>query len=309
MVDSLVTVQRSLMIQVPAGQFWTLLSGPQAWSMRPDRFAFDVTVGSDTRLRVVLGVSGTRPFVRTYELEDAPPGLAMSTRVGPRAGAVQVISFSAAAAGDATTATVAVRYPGPSDAGRDRWEHLFTEWLRGMREVAEGRAPKPGSGMPESLRVRCTPGAPLRKPVAVSASALIAAPPAAVWDVVYAPESYMRTDADIAAAGVVPGTPSRQAGELQYFVRKNADGWHTTEVIAVTELNPGRSALTANITSSNDEIYHLITPQAPGTRLELTHRWPGNIPGSKSKASRRAAADALQRNVNGYRDLIENHGS
>jgi hypothetical protein len=52
------------------------------------------------------------------------------------------------------------------------------------------------------------PGAPLRKPVAASASALIAAPPAAVWDVIYAPELSAATHAKAVAAGVVPGTSS-----------------------------------------------------------------------------------------------------
>ena len=74
------TAERSQRIWVPAGQLWPLLSGPQAWSARPDRFAFDVTVPPGTRLRVVLGVNGTRPVVSTYELADEAPGLAVSMR-------------------------------------------------------------------------------------------------------------------------------------------------------------------------------------------------------------------------------------
>jgi len=306
----LVTVERSQAIRVPADRLWTLLSGPQTWSMRPSQFAFDVTVAPDTRLRVVLGVNGTGPFVGTFELQDEVPGQAMSMRLGAQANPVQVISFSAVADGDATAATITFRYRGPrTRADRDRWERRLAGWLSGLREVAEGHAPAPGPGMPESLRVRCMPVGPLRKRVAVSASALIAAPPAAVWDVIYAPESSAATHAKAVAAGLVPGTPVRQVGEMQYCVHKDAGGWFTTQVIAVTELDPGRSALTASITFPHVQTYHLITPQGQGTRLELTFRWPGNIPGGKSKVYGRKTADALQHLVNGYRDLIENHGT
>lgn len=310
MSEPLVTVERSQAIRVPAGRLWTLLSGPQAWSMRPGQFAFDVTVPPDTRLRVVLGVNGTWPFVGTFELQDEVPGQAMSMRLGAQANPVQVISFSAVPDGDATAATMTFRCRGPrARADRDRWERRLAGWLDSLREVAEGHAPDPGPGIPESLRVRCTPGAPLRKPVAASASALIAAPPAAVWDVIYAPDFSAATHAKAVAAGVVPGTPVRQVGEMQYCVHKDAASWFTTQVIAVTELDPGRSALTASITFPHYETYHLITPQGQGTRLELTYRWPRNIPGGKSRAYARKTADALQHLVNGYRDLIVNHGT
>jgi hypothetical protein len=308
--EPLVTVERSEAIRAPSDRLWTLLSGPQAWSIRPSQFAFDVTVPPDTKLRVVLGVNGTRPFVGTFELQDEVPGQAMSMRRGARADPVQVISFSAVADGDATAATITFRYRGPrARADRDRWERRLAGWLSGLREVAEGHAPDPGPGMTDSLRVRCTPFAPLRKPVAASASALIAAPPAAVWEVISAPASPVTTYGKTVAAGAVPGTPARQVGEMQYCVERDAGGWFTTHVIAVTELDPGRSVLTAGITFPHYESYYLITPQAQGTRLELTFRWPGNIPGGKSKAYGRKAADALKQLVNGYRDQVENHDS
>jgi uncharacterized protein YndB with AHSA1/START domain len=303
-----VEVERSQAIRVPADQLWTLLSGPQALSVPPNWFGFDVTVPPDTSLRVVLGVNGTLPFVWAYELQDEVPDRAISMRVAARASAAQVISFSAVPDGDVTVATIAVRGRRAS-AGHGRWERFLAVWLAGLREVAEGRAPNPGPGMPESLRLRCTPGAPLRKPATVSASALIAAPPADVWNRISAPESSLTTNAEIVAAGVVPGTPVRRVGEMQYFVRKDAGGWFTVQVIAVTELDPGRSELAATITIPRIETYHLITPQALGTRLDLTVRWPGNMPGGKSKAYAREMAGALQCVVNGYRDLIENHGT
>jgi hypothetical protein len=307
--EELVTVERSQAIRVPADQLWTLMSGPQAWSVQPNRFAFDVTVPPGTRLRILLGVHGTRPFVGTYELEDQVPGQAMSMRFGPQASAAQVISFSAVAGGDATAATITFRNRGPqARAAREHRERWLTEWLSGLREVAEGHAPDPGPGMPESLRARCTP-APLRKPATASASALIAAPPAAVWDVIYAPESALTVNAGIVAAGVVPGTPARQAGEMQYFACKYSGGWFTTQVAAVTELDPGRSAQTVSITSPHCETGHLITPQGHRTRLELTYRWPGSIPGGRSKAYAREMTDALQRAVNGYQNLIDDQGN
>jgi len=307
--EPLVTVERSQAIRVPADRLWSLLSGPRAWSMRPSQFAFDVTVPPDTRLRVVLGVNRTGPFVGTFELQDEVPGQAMSMRLGAQANPVQVISFLAVADGDATAATITVRYRGPrARVDRDRWERRLGGWLSGLREVAEGHAPDPGPGMPESLRVWCTPVGPLRKPVAVSASALIAASPAVVWDVICAPESSAATHATV-AVGLVPGTPVRQVGEMQYCVHKDAGGWFTTQVIAVTELDPGRSAVTASITFPHHETWHLITAQGQGTRLELTFRWPGNIPGGKSKEYGRKTADAFQHRVNGYRDLIDNHGT
>jgi uncharacterized protein YndB with AHSA1/START domain len=303
-------VERSQAISAPPGRLWTLLSGPQAWSIGPSQFAFDVTVPPDTTLRVVLGVNGTRPFVGTFQVQDEVPGQAISMRLGAPANPVQVISFSAVTDGDSSAATITVRYRGPrARADRDRWERRLAGWLSGLRSVAEGRAPDPGPGMPESLRVQCTPGEPLRKPVTASASALIAAPPATVWDVICAPETAMTTNAESVAAGAVPGTPVQQAGEMQYCVHKEAGGWFTTHVDAVTELDPGRSALTTRITFPHFETSHVVTPQAQGTRLEVISRWPGNLPGAKSKAGRRKTADALQQLVNGYRDLIEFHGT
>lgn len=308
MSEPLVTVERSQAIRAPAGPVWTLVSGPQAWSVRPGQFAFDVTVPPGTRLRVVLGVNARGPFVGTFELQDEVPGQAISMRVGAQANPVQVISFSAVPDGDVTTAAITVRYRGPRvRADRDRWERRLARWLEGLREVAEGHAPEPAPGMPESLRVRSTPGAPLRKPAAASASALIPAPPAVVWDVIHAAEFSAATHAKSVAAGVVPGTPALQVGEMQYCVHQEAGGRFTTQVSAVTELDPGRSALTASITFPHYETYHLITAQAPGTRLELTYRWPRDVPGGKSRAYRRETADALQHLVNCYRDLIVNH--
>lgn len=303
--ELLAIAERSQTIRVPASQLWTLLSGPQMWSAQPNRFAFDVTVPPSTRLRVVLGVNRSLPVIGTYEIEDEAPGLAMAMRARVL-GAERVISVSAVPDGDSAVATITIRARGQrAGVGRGRW---LARWLADLREVAEGRAPYPGPGMPESLWARCLPAARLRRPVTASASALIAAPPTAVWDAVYAPESAVTAQAQTVAAGVVPGTPAGRAGELRYFVTREAGGWFSTQVMAVTELGPGRSVRATTITFPRFETLHLITPQAQGTRLELTFCWPGNIPGGKSKSHARAMADAAQHSADGYRDLIENQG-
>lgn len=307
MKEPLVTVEQSQRIRVAADQLWPLLSGPQAWSALQNRFAFDVTVPPGTRLRVVLGLNGARPFAATYVLEDGAPGLAMSMRAGASSDPEQVITVSAVPDGDGAVATIAIRARGKrASAGRDRW---LASWLAALSEAAGWQIPNRGPGMPESLRVRCAPGTPLRKPLTASASALIAAPPDTVWNVVYAPESSVMTAAEVVAAGVVPGTPAGQAGELQYFVHRGAGGLFTTSVLAVTDLDPGRSARTAGMAFPHMETWHQISPQAQGTRLELTICWPGSLPGGKNEAFARAMAEAAQRAADGYRDLIENRGN
>src|SRR5215475_1877643 len=79
MSDRILTIERSRVISVPPERLWPLLGGPQAWSLRPGLFAFDVDVPPATSVRVVLGhAPSTAPVCLAYEVVDEVPGQMIS---------------------------------------------------------------------------------------------------------------------------------------------------------------------------------------------------------------------------------------
>jgi hypothetical protein len=66
----------------------------------------------------------------------------------------------------------------------------------------------------------------------------------------------------------VPGTPSRQPGEMHYSVRRHpgGDGPLLGSVTVVTELADQRSALTVQVGRPHTEMPHTLTPEPEGTR-------------------------------------------
>lgn len=310
MGGSFVRLERSVLAGAPAARVWPVLSGPGAWSLRPDRFAFDVEVPPAARCRVVIGVTGAAPTVTLYEVVEEVPGEVVSLRrQGWPVRESPVLTLSAVPDGDGTLVSIAVGFPaapgGPGPA-EDYWRRLLPAWLGRVREVAEGRRPAPDPGLPENVRAACVPARPLRKPRSVTVSAVIAAPASQVWEVISAPEPALVTGPPAVCAGVVPGTPARQAGEMHYFISSRRDGKLGPSIAVVTELDWERSALVASITDPRSETFHLLTPQAQATRLDLTGRWQADAAAARTNAYARHVADHLKAYATRCKNRIEN---
>jgi uncharacterized protein YndB with AHSA1/START domain len=310
--DSPVVVERSQAIDAPPEQVWSLLSSPAAWSLRPYTFAFDTAGPAETRLRVSLGINSQgRPYCLLHEVRDEVPGQVIRLHMlGILPPSRQVLTLSAAPDGHGARATIAVTQSvargGLKTAARAYWRREAEVWLGNLRAVIEGRAPWPAAPMPPGLQVACSPRALLRAPAEASASALISAPISQVWKVIHAPESARLADPEhVVCAGQVPGTPQCQAGEMQYFVMRLDDGRLWPTVLVVTELTDQHSALAARLTPPHDEVLHLLTTAAGGTRLELTYRWPASIGKKNPQAWKRRMADRVQAQVASYKKLIE----
>ena len=203
----------------PAERVWPLLSGPAALALRPSSFAFDVAGPPAARFRVVLSVPGVTPIFVAYEVREEVPGRVISlTLPGRHADGGEVFTLSVVPERAGSRVSIQVRTVVARRSGQavvaDYWQRTLPVWLAGLCDVAEGRAPLPDGRMPAELQAACTPPALAGQPASVSAWAAIAAPVEDVWEAVCAPESaaILMSRGGPVHAGVIPGTPARQAG-------------------------------------------------------------------------------------------------
>ncbi len=309
-----VFAERSQVFAAPAEQVWPLLSGPAALALRPRSFAFDVTGPPGARFRVVLSVPGVSPIFVVYGVGEESPGRVVSlTLPGRPADGGEVFTLSVVPERAGSRVSIQVRTVVAGRSGRavvaDYWQRTLPVWLAGLCDVAEGRAPLPDGKMPAELQAACTPPALQGQPASVSAWAAIAAPVDEVWAAVHAPESAatLMSRGGPVYAGVVPGTPARPAGEMQYFITRLDNGELSVTVTMFRELAAGRFALSSPVGKPGPEMLHHVEPEGQGTRLELTFRWPAGIPNSQAVA--RSMADAAWHRVAAFKDLIENPDS
>jgi uncharacterized protein YndB with AHSA1/START domain len=310
-----VLVERSRVLGVPVEQVWPLLSGPEALALRPNSFAFDVAAPPAARLRVAVAVPLAKPIFVAYEVREEVPGQVVSLTVpGRPADRGEALTLSVVPEPVGSRVTIQVR-----TAVADRkahavvagyWQQALPLWLAGLCSVAEGRAPLPDGRMPAGLQAACTPAALEGRPASASAWVVIAASADDVWEAVYAPESaaVLMSGGGPVDAGVIPGTPLRQAGEIQYFITHLDDGQLHHTVCMVKELAAGRFVLFSLVRTPLEMLYQVV-PDGQGTRLELTFRWsaPASVPARQVVA--RSMADTVRQRVAAFKDLIENPGS
>jgi hypothetical protein len=172
-------------------------------------------------------------------------------------------------------------------------------WLQALREVIEGRAPAPGGEILADVHAACMTGLTAEEWQSITAAALIDAYPDVVWNAVHSPDTArIIGPAPAGYSGYVPGTPIGEAGEMQYFVSRDATGLLQGSAAAVTEYAGRRRAVTHTIGPPGIEIVYLLTAIAGQTQLELTYRWPAVRPDSETH---RALADFAQATVDGTR--------
>jgi len=278
--------------------------------LRPSSFAFDVAAAPRATLRVVLSAPLTSPICVAYEVREEVPGQVVSlTLPGRPPGGGEAFTLSVAPERAGSLLAIQVRAGVADHAGQavvaDYWRHALPLWLAGLRDVAEGRAPVPDGRMPAELQAACTPATLPGRPASASASATIAAPSEAVWEAVCAPESTaLMSRGGWARAGVVPGTPARQVGEMQYFLSQLDNGQLGNTVVMVKELSAGRFVLFSQVGRTRLEMLHHVEPHRRATRLELTFRCPADEP--HRQAVSRSMTGTVQQRVRAYKDLIEN---
>ena len=310
-----IVVVREQGITAAAGKVWALASGLEAWSVWPGHFAFPVGTSLSSLTRrigclVSAGRGGVSHNVIVAALEK--PGQLMSWASASTPHASQIIALYVAPRDRGWTSTLQIsvrdatgRFRSERDA-RKYWQRELDLWLGRLKAVAEGTRPWPGTGMPEQVQRACVPPAPAREFLTSSASAHIQAPIERVWETAAAPDTARVTDpAHVAEAGYVPGTPEGAVGAIEYTLHKRPGEDIEVGLGIVTELVPGRRAVTQSVAPPHVETSFNFQPGPDGTRLELAFRWPSQMIEADPQAQVGAVARRLQLQLDRFKALVE----
>jgi hypothetical protein len=310
MWETTVLVEQEQPVDAVPEKIWALAGSVTALSAMPAWFAYSIpsAVAGTDRLCCLVAV-GSLMTCAVLDVREEIPGqlICWQTRSTHPAGR-QLFTLSLLPRRHGATVRLSVSHvvPRPSQIKAEAyWRAETGTWVGRLKAIAEGRAPWPQAGMPPDMQQACLSPPPLKSPRQASATALISAPASAVWEAVWAPESAVFADpGHVACAGHVPGTPQRQAGEMQYTVMRRPGDRFTAAVHVVKEVTEYK-AVTQNIQPPHGEILHLITPTPEGTRLELTYRWLVRERGNTRKNVTATVAGHLQAMADGYKALIE----
>ena len=307
--ETVVVVERSRVIKATPELVWSLLSSPAAWSLRPGRFAFDVTDAPTGRLRVSLAATSRRVGGDVFEVTGEEPGCSVSLRAAGVTGPGAVtLTFSVIPDADRVVAVIRTRTTVRRGAGFDvraRWRRQLKAWLAECGEVLEGRRPWPDDGPPAEVRAAWARRRVPADAPSVSANTLIGAPPAVVWPIMEDPATDLRLDPGTVAAGTVPGTPRLAPGEMQWEIRRLGDGRLRPCLTEVQERVEERSAKVREILPLTSEILYRTEPEAGGTRLTLTCRYSAQTLTARQQEE---MASGVSRIVDRYKTLIEEGG-
>jgi hypothetical protein len=264
MREATMRVEREQLVDAVPERVWELAGSPAALSVFPGWFAFSVSgaVEGTDRLCCLL-VSGQGSFHRqvvdisrvrcaVVDVREEIPGQLISWQVlSPEPAGQQVFTLSVHPQAGKSALRIAVSAATLRTLADKReafWRRHVKTWLGGLRAAAEGRAPWPQAEMPAAMQRAMVAPAPLRKPMEASAAVVIDAAPGAVWEAAWDPASARLIDPERTAwSGHVPGTPMREAGEMQYFVRRCPGGRFIAAVHIVTELADGYRAVTRHV--------------------------------------------------------------
>lgn len=311
MWETTALVEREQLVDAAPEKVWALAGDFAALSAMPAWFAFSLSpsVAGTNRLCCLLAASEVMSCA-VLDVREEIPGqmIRWQTRsTQPSGKQFFTLSVRPRPRGSAVGITVSQDIPRASKIQYEAyWRRQVTIWSDRLRAVAEGRAPWPQAAMPADMQRACSARPLLKRPGHVSAAVQINAPAAAVWEVVWAPESARRIDpGNVADAGHVPGTPEREVGEMQYTVRRHPGDRLTAAVHVVRELTQQRSALTQHIGPPHDETLHLVTPVRGGTQLELTCRWPARAFRAAGRNAMATVEKNLQAMAERYKAIIE----
>ena len=326
MWEASVLVERERLVDAPPEKVWELAGSPAALSAFPGWFAFGapgVVPGTDRLCCLLVSGQGghfrrvpdaRRARALIVDVQEEIPGRLISWQVRGTEPVKQVFTLSVHSRSGKSAVRVAVRHVMTRNLvanSQPYWHRSVKAWLGRLRAIAEGRAPWPAAVLPATTHQALTDPAPLRKPVEASASVVVDGTPGAVWEVAWNPASARLADPDnVAWAGHVPGTPLREAGEMQYFVRRHSGGRFTADVNIVTELADGHRMVARHFGTPFEGVTG-VAPVPGGTRLELTARLPARAlrRGIDVREAQEAIRADLLRLAEDYRALIERPGS
>ncbi len=313
MWEATVRADQSVTVTAAADAAWSLVSSPQAWSVRPGGcMTFDLAdplgpVGPGEepgRLRFYLAAGDTGAYPAVLAVTGETPGqqLCLQTSGGR---ATWALSVEPGRRGTRMriAATWTVGRPARIDAEAELRREV-KDWLAALRDIADGRRPVPGDGMPEALRQACLTSPPPGPAAEASASVEVGVPLGTVRGLLGRPElGRALQPASVLYYGQVPGTPAAdEVGGMRFHVQRRPDGLLASQVSLLAAASPG-GRVTRLVSAPFDEMTFRYEPSGPGTRLELTHRGPGQATGADARRDQHAAwvfAVAQQ-----YKDAIE----
>lgn len=142
---------------------------------------------------------------------------------------------------------------------------------------------------------------PETEPVDIVRAIEIACSPEHLWSLVGPPEYAPLLSPGVLHGFTLPGTPRGAVGERQCFVRGNGDGTLQTQVIEITEFDPGHFATAAAVPDNGTRT--TTTVSGSPSRSMLAVRFTATVPtGFASTASQRASAQ-----FDAYLDRVRHH--
>ncbi len=276
-------VRQARVVPASLERAWALLDSPAVWSLQPGGFSFGVALPDEARqLRVVL--AGRRSGGLTaavFEVSEEVPGRSVTLRraSGSPPGNLELcLSAAPGRRGTKIAITVQDRVSiFSSGEAQANWQDQLKAWVGECAAVIAGRRLPAGDGIPADIAAACTARHPAQdagKAASTSASTLISAPADRVWRILRDPAVSQAVDPSIIAAGLLPGMPAGQAGEVKYVIRRTPGGGLRAGVVDARVLDEGRAVLARDVASGSayGETQYEVEPDQNGTRLTLTTR-------------------------------------
>lgn len=298
-----VKVQQSMSVHADLDLVWELLLDPAIWSLRSAVFMFAVPDSPVLRLWVGSTALGL-PNNGLYEVDENESAGSVTFRQPAPSRHSTRLSVRQARRGVAKVHVEIVRHPSrlhansvelATYAGADRW-------LRGIRDVAEGRKERPGNAISAAVQRLCVQ-VPRQAAdwISVTEGAVIDADPAAVWALVQEPHHHPDSLQVPVASGRVPGTRAGVPGEIQYFVARSAEGMLTSAAVVVSGCPADMDVLSHLLRPPYYRTRYRVSPDAGGARLEIT--WTG--PPGPGGAARDFMAEYLRHAVSCHMTAAE----
>jgi Polyketide cyclase / dehydrase and lipid transport len=303
-------MSRSATVDTTPERAWSLLASPAVHSIgHAYGFVFELPVRSAAggRMFFTVGRGADRGTGQIFEVTDEIAG--QRIRVLGRSALHAAQGSVSAAIGPSRHGVhieLGLEMPCPRAAKTEYQRQMarnLKDRLAGIKAVLEDRAPWPPAELPDQLRQAIGTAPPMERPLTVSDSVHIDAPPAQVWQAASSPEAGRMSQRAL-YGGHVPGAslPDRR---VAYMVADRKEWGLLGAVSVLTEFEPGRlraaMAKGYRIRASRLE----VTAAGNGSTLEIALTEPGPAEQATWDAVQAARAASLTAQLGRYKTLIE----